>query len=285
MPTWCIYIDESGVNEDNPEFIYVAICVPFNSQQEFLKSYPQIVNPLVPTSGREIKYGPLLNEFDRNYREETEEICRALLASFFKIEDAGIIRVKAIRKKMRRKGGDLRLALFRKTLELCADPLPSNHRAMILHDELDSRGQQGELLDAFNRLNKSPSFQNCVFVHSNENPFIQFADFVASICYRYYYFQRTEEYKRKEYKYKKLCQSLVNTLFNEIDKRYPPIVELSDHTVVKGKPRREQALQLAKEFDIDPATAYNIVDENITLTEVLRRKQALISTTHRQNQD
>ena len=51
MQTWCIYIDESGVNEDNPEFIYAAICVPFNSQQEFLKSYPKIVNPLVPISG------------------------------------------------------------------------------------------------------------------------------------------------------------------------------------------------------------------------------------------
>ena len=36
---------------------------------------------------------------------------------FFEIEDAQIIRVKAIRKQMRLKGGDLRKALFRKTLD------------------------------------------------------------------------------------------------------------------------------------------------------------------------
>lgn len=80
MKTWCIYIDESGGNEDNPEFIYAAICVPFNSQQGFLKSYPGIV---VPISGREIKYGPLLNTFDRHYREEIGQTCQALLTRFF----------------------------------------------------------------------------------------------------------------------------------------------------------------------------------------------------------
>ncbi len=286
MQTWCIYIDESGVNEDNPEFIYAAICIPFNSQQEFLKSYPEIVSPLVPISGREIKYGPLLNNFDRNYREEIGQVCEALLTRFFEIEDARIIRVKAIRKRMRLKGGDLRAALFRKTLELCKNSLPQDYHAMILHDELDGRDLQSELLDTFNSFNNEElSFQNCVFVHSNENPLIQFADFIASICYRYYYFQRTEEYKRNEYKYKKFCASLVDTLFKAIDKRHPPIIELSEHKVVEGNPRRKQALELVSEHDIDPATAYNIVDKNITLDEVLRRKQTRTRATRRRNED
>ena len=271
MQTWCIYIDESGVNNE-PQFIYAAICVPFNSQQEFLKSYSEIVNPLVDISGREIKYGHLLNTLDRHYQEEIGQICQSLLTRFFEIKDARIIRVKAIRKQMRVKGGDLRVALFNKTLVLCKEFLPLNHHTMILHDELDSRDQQRVLLDTFNRFNKdSPkglNFQNCVFVHSNENPFIQFADFVASICYRYYYFQKTE------YKDKQHCASLVDSLFNAIDKRYPPIVELSEHKVIEGNPRREEALQLASEHDIDLATAYNIIDKRITLTEVLRRKQA-----------
>ena len=83
MQTWCIYIDESGVNEDSPEFIYAAICVPFNSQQQFLKSYPNIVNPLVPVSGQEIKYGPLLNNFDRHYRVEIEEVFQTPVNVFF----------------------------------------------------------------------------------------------------------------------------------------------------------------------------------------------------------
>lgn len=278
MQTWCIYIDELGVN-DEPQFIYATICVPFSSQQEFLKSYPEIVNPLVGISGREIKYGYLLNTFDRHYREEIEKICQALLTRFFEIKDAQIIRVKAIRKQMRAKGGDLRVALFNKTLVLCKDFLPLNHHAMILHDELDSRDQQRVLLDTFNRFNKDLNFQNCVFVHSNENPFIQFADFVASICYRYYYFQQTE-YKNKQH-----CASLVNSLFKAIDERYLPIVELSEHTNVEGNPRRKQALQLASEHDIDPATAYNIVDKQITLAEVLRRKQTRTSSAHRQNED
>ena len=283
MQAWCIYIDESGVNEDSPEFIYAAICVPFNSQQRFLKSYPDIVRPLVPISGQEVKYGPLLNAFDRHYTEEIGQVCQALLACFFQIEDARIIRVKATRKQMRLKGGDLRKALFRKTLELCKEFLPPNHHAMILHDELDGRDQQRVLLDTFS--NKDLSFQNCVFVHSNENPFIQFADFIASICYRYYYFQRTEEYKGKEYKYKKFCASLVNSLFKTIDERHPPIVELSEHQVVEGSPRRAQALQLASEHDIPPETAYQIVDKRITLDEVLRRKRARTSTAGRRNED
>ena len=265
MQTWCIYIDESGVN-DEPLFIYVAICVPFNSQQEFLKSYAKIVNPLVPISGREIKYGSLLNTLDRHYQEEIGQICWSLLERFFQIEDARIIRVKAIRKQMRAKGGDLRVVLFNKTLVLCKEFLPPDHHAMILHDELDSRDQQRVLLDTFNRFNKDLNFQNCVFVHSNENPFIQFADFVASICYRYYYFQKTE------YKDKRYCASLVDRLFKEIDNHHPPIVELSEYKVVEGNPRRARALQLASEHGIPPETAYNIVDENITLTEVLRRK-------------
>ena len=144
MQTWCIYIDESGVSNE-PQFIYAAICIPFNSQQEFLKSYSAIVNPLVGISGREIKYGHLLNTFDRHYR--------------------------------------------------------------------------------------------------------------------------------KEYKDKQFCASLVDGLFNAMDSRYPPIVELSEHQVVEGNPRREQALQLASVYDIELSTAYNIVDKRITLTEVLRRKQ------------
>ena len=279
MQTRCIYIDESGVNEDNPEFIYAAICVPFNSQQEFLKSYPKIVNPLVPISGSEIKYGPLLNDFDRNYQEKSGEICQSLLARFFDIEGALIIRIKAIRKQMRLEGGDLRAALFKKTLELSKQSLPPDHQAMILHDELDNRNLQRALLDRFNNFNKDLpkglNFQNCVFVHSNENPFIQFADFVASICYRYYYFQK------REYKDKQHCKSLVNSLFNAIDERSPPIVELSEHKVIEDNPRREHALQLASEHGIDIATAHNIVDKRITLAEVLRRKQTQTSAAHK----
>ena len=283
MQTWCIYIDESGVNPDNPQFIYAAICVPFDIQQEFLKSYPEIVNPLVPISGGEIKYGHLLNNTDRNYREEIGQVCQSLLRCFFEIEDARIIRVKATRKQMRLKGGDLRVALFKKTLARCNEFLPPNHHAMILHDELDSRDIQRVLLDTFNSFNEdSPeglNLHNCVFVHSNENPFIQFADFVASICYRYYYFQQTE------YKDKRHCALLVDSLFKTIDKRYPPIVELSEHKIVEGNSRRDQALQLASEHDIDLATAYNIVDKNITLAEVLRRKQDRTSTVRTQNAD
>lgn len=201
--TWCIYIDESGGSREVPEFIYVAICVPFNSQQQFLKDYPEIVKPL-PHSDKEIKYSPLLNKLDKYYREGTGRICKSLLTRFFDIEGAQIIRVKAIRKLMRAEGEELRRALFNKTLVLCNDALPSDRSAMILHDELpDGRDKQPGLLDTFNKFNsdkdsftdtEAPSFylgfQNCVFVHSNENPFIQFADFVASICYRYYYFQQ-----------------------------------------------------------------------------------------------
>ena len=226
-------------------------------------------------SGSEIKYGPLLNTFDRHYQKEIEEICQSLLTRFFEIKDARIIRVKAIRKRVRAQGGDLRVALFKKTLVLCEDFLPPNQHAMVLHDELDSRNQQRVLLDTFNRFNKDLSFQNCIFVHSNENPFIQFADFVASICYRYYYFQRTE------YKDKQHCASLVNLLFKSIDEHYPPIVELSEHTNVEGNPRKKQALQLSAEHGIPLATAYQIVDKKILLAEALRRKQAQTSTAHR----
>ena len=283
MQTWCIYIDESGVNTDNPQFVYAAICVPFHSQQEFINSYPEIVNPLIPISGREIKYGHLLNTFDRHYREEIDQICKSLLMRFFEIEDARIIRVKAIRQQMRAKGGDLRVALFRKTLECCMEHIPRDQQSMIMHDELDNRYQQTVLLDTFKRLNKnSPkgqSFQNCVFVHSNENPFIQFADFIVSICYRYYYFQKTE------YNDKKHSASLVDWLFKAIDERNPPIIELSEHKVIASSPRRQQALKLVSEHDIDPATAYNIVDKNITLSEVLRRKEVKTSTNKEQNED
>ena len=52
MQTWCIYIDEAGV-ANVPDFVYAAICIPFNSQQEFSKSYSRIVRPLIPISGRE----------------------------------------------------------------------------------------------------------------------------------------------------------------------------------------------------------------------------------------
>ena len=269
MQTWCIYIDESGVSGE-PQFIYTAIYMPFNSQQEFLKAYPEIVRPLVAISGREIKYGPLLNRGDAYYQAETAQICYELLTRFLDIKDAQIIRVKAIRKKIRLKGDDLRAALFRKILELCMESLPSNPHAMILHDELSDRDQQRILLDTFNAdLPKYPNFQNCVFVHSNENPFIQFADFVAAISYRYYYFQRGG------HKNKKYCASLVNSLFEKINNCCPPIVELSNHQIIEGNPRRERALQLASEHDILPETAYQIVDRSITLEEALRRKQAL----------
>ena len=282
MQTWCIYIDESGVR-DEPQFVYAAICVPFNSQQAFLKSYPEIVSPLVGKPDEEIKYGSLLNTPDTYWQEEAAKICQSLLRHFSEIKDARIIRVKAIRKQMRAKGNDLRMALFRKTLELCKEFLPLNHRAIILHDELNDRNQQRGLLGTFNLFNKdspeSLSFQNCVFVHSNENPFIQFADFIAAICYRYYYFRETA------YKNKQQCASLVNSLFKKIDKCYPPVVELSEHKVVEGDPRRAEALQLASEYDIPPETAYQIVDERITLDEVLRRKQSRVSKAYRQNED
>ena len=180
---------------------------------------------------------------------------------------------------MRLKGGDLRVALFRKTLLLCKESLPGNHQAMILHDELPNRNQQNSLLDTFYHFNEDLNFQNCVFVHSNENPFIQFADFIASICYRYYYFQKTE------YRDKKRCASLVDSLFKAIDERYPPIIELSEYRVVEGNPRRTRALQLVSEYNIPPETAYQIVDENIKLAEVLRRKRDQTSTARRRRKD
>ena len=240
--------------------------MPFNSQQEFLKSYPEIVKPLVPVSGGEVKYGPLLNSYDSHFLAKHARTCEALLTDFFKIEDARIIRVKAIKALIRKEGDDLRQALFGKTLELCKESLPSNHHAMILHDELPGRKQQILLFDRFKEY---PNFQNCIFVHSDENPFIQFADFVASICYRYYHFQKTE------YKNKQNCASLVDTLFKAIDERYPPVVELSEHQVVGDDQRKGQALKLVEENDILLETAYNIVDGSTTLDKVLRRKQAL----------
>ena len=270
MQTWCIYIDESGVpyNDGQPNFIYAAICVPFNSQQKFLKSYPEIVKPLVPTSGGEIKYGNLLNTLDSHFQTDYIQTYKSLLTSFFEIKDAGIIRVKAIKALIRKKDDDLRVALFRKTLELCRKSLPQDHRSMILHDELpSSRKQQSPLFDSFNGFKEDPNFQNCVFVHSNENPFIQFADFVASICYGYYRFQE------KKYNDKQHCASLVDSLFNEIDKRYPPIIELSEYIGIEGNSRKKEAIQLATKHDIDLAMAYQIVDKKFTLDKALRRKQ------------
>ena len=282
MQTWCIYIDEAGVpyKDGQPNFIYAAICIPFNSQQEFLKSYPEIVNPLVGIPGTEIKYGPLLNTVDTRYRKEIKQVCHALLTCFFGIEDSIIIRVKAIKALMRKKDDDLRKALFRKTLELCRRDLPQDHRSIILHDELPScRKQQTPLFDSFNGFKEDPNFQNCVFVHSNENPFIQFADFVASICYRYYDFQKNAN-KNKQH-----CKSLVNSLFKAINEYSPSIVELSEYTDVEGNSRRTQALQLVSEHGIPPETAYQIVDEKITLAEVLRRKRDQTSTARRRRRD
>ena len=291
MQTWCIYIDEAGSPYDKNQFqvIYAAICVPFNSQQNFLESYLRIVDSLIGISGGEIKYGPLLSRPDIMYQEETERVCSELLTRFFEIEGARIIRVKAIKKLMRKTNDDLRAALFRKTLELCKNSLPQDncamHRAMILHDELDNRDRQRVLLNTFNRFNKDLSFQNCIFVHSNENPFIQFADFIASIYYRYYYFDK-HKYKNKE-----KSKSLVTSLFEKIETHFPfsPIVELSEHQVIEGNQRRSQALQLASEHDIPPEIAYQIVDENITLDEVLQRKQTRAvrrrRAARRQNED
>lgn len=79
--------------------------------------------------------------------------------------------------------------------------------------------------------------------------------------------------------------SLVNTLFKAIDRRYLPIVELSEYKVVEGDPRRERALRLASEYEIDLATAYQIGDKKITLPEVLRRKQTRTSAAPRQNEN
>ena len=276
--TWCIYIDEAGVN-DEPQFVYTAICIPFTSQQDFLGAYSEIVSPLMDRSGKEIKYGDLLNTPDRFYREQTAESCQLLLRRFFEIRGARIIRVKAIRKKMRAEGNALRLALFRKTLERCQNALPLGHHAMILHDELNTRSQQHALLDTFNRFNSDKNFQNCVFVHSNENPLIQFADFIASICYRYYYFQQ------REYKDKRHSERLVKRLFETIDERMPRIVELSDHTDVEGNRRKRDALQLASEHGIDLATAYQIVDGKFTIEEALRRKEARTFAAQRRNKD
>ena len=285
MQTWCIYIDEAGSPYANDQFqvIYAAICVPFNSQQEFLKSYPKIVNSLMDPSGSEIKYGPLFNHTDAMYQKETGLVSSELLTRFFQIEGAQIIGVKAIKKLMRKKNDDLRAALFGKTLELCKEFLPCDHSAMILHDELPPGNQQNALLEKFNRFNKdSPeglSFQNCVFVQSNENPFIQFADFVASIYYRYY------DFNKRTYKNRKKSKSLVDSLFQRIEACSPQVVELSEHRIIEGKPRRNQAFRFKSEYDIDIGTAYNIVDGNITLDEALRRKQDRTSRTHRQNED
>jgi len=276
--TWCIYIDEAGVN-DEPQFVYTAICIPFTSQQDFLGAYSEIVSPLMDSSGKEIKYGDLLNTPDRFYREQTAESCRLLLRRFFEISGARIIRVKAIRKKMRAEGNALRIALFKKTLELCQDALPEGYHAMILHDELNTRSQQHALLDTFNRFNRDKNFQNCVFVHSNENPLIQFADFIASVCYRYYYFQQ------REYKDKRYSERLVTWLFEAIDESEPRIVELSDHIDVEGNERKRDALQLASEHDIDLATAYQIVDRKFTIEEALRRKEARAFTAQGRNED
>ena len=55
----------------------------------------------------------------------------------------------------------------------------------------------------------------------------------------------------------------------------PSIVELSEHRVIEGNPRRKQALQLASEHDIDPATAYNIVDEKIYSPRSVAAKTSL----------
>lgn len=276
--TWCIYIDEAGVN-DEPQFVYTAIFIPFTSQQDFLGTYSEIVSPLIDRSGKEIKYGDLLNTPDRFYREQTAESCRLLLKRFFEISGARIIRVKAIRKKMRAEGNALRIALFKKTLELCQDALPEGYHAMILHDELNTRSQQHALLDTFNRFNRGKNFQNCIFVHSNENPLIQFADFIASICYRYYYFQQ------REYKDKRHSERLVTWLFKAIDERMPRIVELSDHTDVEGNERKRDALQLVSEHDIDLATAYQIVDRKFTIEKALRRKEIRAFTAQRRNGD
>ncbi len=281
MQSWCIYIDESGVphSDGQPNFIYAAICVPFNDQQEFLKVYPEIVKLLQSinsSESSEIKYGRILNSLDSYFRAEYKETCNSLLERFFEIKDAKIIRVKAIKALTRKKDDDLREALFGITLDLCKNSLLSDYHAMILHDELPSRHQQIPLLNRFNRFNKDStdgkSFQNCVFVHSNENPFVQFADFVASICYKYYDFQKNANKKKQRSKL------LVNELFEKIDKHSPSIVELSDHTVVeavvKGNPRREQAERLVSSYGIRFEKAYPIVDGQITLEETLLREQA-----------
>ena len=207
---------------------------------------------------------------DHHYDVRNADIFKELLNCFLDIDGTIIIRVKAKKKKMLQKGHDIRSALFRRTLLLCKEFLPLNHHAMILHDELDSRDQQGKLLKKFYSVNRETlfQFQNCVFVQSNENPFIQFADFVVSICHRHYFFLH------KKYKDREHSEALVKLLFEEINKnkRCPSIVELTDHKDVRGTPRRIKALELVSEYGIDTSTAYVVVDKKMTLEEALRRK-------------
>jgi hypothetical protein len=65
----------------------------------------------------------------------------------------------------------------------------------------------------------------------------------------------------------------------------PRIVELSDHTDVEGNRRKMDALQLVSEYDIDLATAYQIIDGKFTIEEALRRKEARTFTAQRRNKD
>ena len=247
---------------------------PFDTQHQFLADYAETTASLVRLIGfgNEIKYGPLLNQEDHNFLPQTDTVCSNLLRRFGDIEGAEIIRIKAIKKKIRKTGAGLRAALFRKTLECCEVLIPKNSSAIILHDELDDRSVQRHMLETFNDFNKrcdgQSKFQNCVFVHSNENPFIQFADFIAAVCHRHNF------YGPGQHKNKSKCAVLAHNLFDEIDKKYSRIVELSDITDDKDNERKTQAIQLAKEHEIDPSTAYNIVDGIITLEEVLRKKEA-----------
>lgn len=269
---WCIYIDESGVDPQSPHFIYVAVCVPFDTQRQFLADYAVITAPLVPVVGfgNEIKYGSLLNQENHRFLSNTDTVCAGLLRHFGDVEGSGIVRVKAIKKKMRLEGVALRAALFRKTLERCKELMPGDSSAIILHDELDDRAVQRELLITFNDFNKRSgdrlNLQNCVFVHSNENPFIQFADFIAAVCHRHYY------YKPGHHKNKSICADLVHKLFSKIDSKFSPIVELSAIKDDKDNERKTQSIKLAKQHEIDIAIAYQIVDERITLEEALKRK-------------
>ena len=270
---WCIYIDESGVDPGSPQFIYVAVCVPFASQRQFLADYAVTTAPLMHIkSWNEIKYGHLLNQEDHNFLQtNTNHVCDGLMSCFGKIEGAGIVRVKAIKKKIRLEGADLRAALFRKTLECCKELMPRDSSAIILHDELDSRAIQRHLLIRFNDFNKRcdghSNFQNCVFVHSNENPFIQFADFIAAVCHRHYF------YGEGQHKDKSKCAALAHRLFEKINDKFPRIVELSDITDDKDNAKKTQAIQLAEKHKIDLADAFNIVNGKITLEKFLKRKQ------------
>lgn len=272
MTTWCIFVDESGNNENNPQFFYIAACFPFHVQRDFGFQYTEITKPLHDYSEeREIKYSNLLNTFNHMYGEKIFNQCMELARTFFMHEGCRIVRVKATRKFMHKRGADLGRALFRKTLKICDESLPPDAQAMIIHDQLHKPVQQALFFQDFHKYlldSKNQSkLQNLVFVQSKDNPCLQFADFIASVMFRYNYYQY---YNHDD---KSLCRDAVKKLFAFIDKKCPQMIELSSYLPPQTK-RKEKAIHLAEKHSIGISTAYNIVDGKMTLKEALRRKEA-----------